>query len=141
MDQSPFIDQVMLYNNQSPYTVALLFPNKIALTQEVKNKGISVNSVEARNEITKIIQSEVNKYKKGGKFEGMFPERWLPAAIGILGEGFTEQNQFLNTTLKMVRGKITDFYMTRLEYLFTSEGKVISNPQNDHILSHWESDE
>jgi len=141
VDQSKYIDQVMLYNNQSPYTVALLFPNKAALLQEVKNNGLSINSEEARNEITNILQSEINNYKKGGKFEGMFPERWLPAAIGILGEGFTEQNQFLNTTLKMVRGKITDFYMTRLEFLFTSEGKVINNEQNNHILSHWESEE
>ncbi|MCP5064852.1 MAG: AMP-binding protein [Ignavibacteriae bacterium] len=141
VDQSKYIDQVMLYNNQSPYTVALLFPNKAALLQEVKDKGFSINSEEARNEITNILQSEINNYKKGGKFEGMFPERWLPAAIGILGEGFTEQNQFLNTTLKMVRGKITDFYITRLEFLFTSEGKVINNQQNNHILSHWHSEE
>lgn len=141
VDQSKYIDQVMLYNNQSPYTVALLFPNKAALLQEVKEKGFSLNSEEAINEITNILQSEINNYKKGGKFEGMFPERWLPAAIGILGEGFTEQNQFLNTTLKMVRGKITDFYMTRLEFLFTSEGKVINNQQNTHILSHWHTED
>ena len=140
VDQSPYIDQVMLYNNQSAYTVALIYPNKTSLLQEVKNKGIDINSVEAQNEITKLIQSEVDSYKKGGKFEGMFPERWLPAAIGILGEGFTEENQFLNTTLKMVRGKITEFYMPRLEYLLTTEGKSINNQQNHHILSHWESD-
>lgn len=140
VDQSSYINQIMLYNNQSAYTVALIYPNKASLLQEIKNKGLNVNSVEARNEITNLIQSEVNSYKKGGKFEGMFPERWLPAAIGILGEGFTEENQFLNTTLKMVRGKITDFYMTRLEYLLTTEGKSIDNQQNHHILSHWESD-
>lgn len=138
VDQSPYIDQVMLYNNQSAYTVALIYPNKASLLQEVKNKGIEIDSVEARNEITNIIQSEVNKYKKGGTFEGTFPERWLPAAIGILGEGFTEENHFLNTTLKMVRGKITEFYMTRLEHLLTAEGKDINNQQNHHILSHWE---
>ncbi|MCB9206321.1 MAG: AMP-binding protein [Ignavibacteriales bacterium] len=138
VDQSPFIEQVMLYNNQSPYTVALLFPNKSALTEEVKKRGFSLNTEEGRKEVINILQSEIDEYKKGGKHEGMFPERWLPAAIGILGEGFSEQNKFLNTTLKMVRGKITEFYMSRLEYLFTAEGKNIDNPQNQHILSHWE---
>ncbi|MCB0732676.1 MAG: AMP-binding protein, partial [Ignavibacteriae bacterium] len=138
VDQSPFIEQVMLYNNQSPYTVALLFPNKSALTEEVKKRGFSLNTDEGRKEVINILQSEIDEYKKGGKHEGMFPERWLPAAIGILGEGFSEQNKFLNTTLKMVRGKITEFYMSRLEYLFTAEGKNIDNPQNQHILSHWE---
>ncbi len=140
VDQSPFIEQVMLYNNQSPFTIALIFPNKTALTLEIKKKGLSVSTDEGKNEITKILQSEIDKYKKGGEFEGMFPERWLPAAVGILGEGFTEQNKFLNSTLKMVRGKITDFYMNRIEYLYTPEGKNINNSQNNHILSHWETD-
>ncbi len=138
VDQSPYIEQIMLYNNQSPYTIALLFPNKAALIHEIKNRGFSIESEEGQNEVTKIIEEEINKYKKNGEFAGMFPERWLPAAIGILGEGFTEQNKFLNSTLKMVRGKITEFYMNRIEYLFTGEGKQINNKQNLHILSHWE---
>ncbi|MBK7106898.1 MAG: AMP-binding protein [Ignavibacteriae bacterium] len=137
VDQSPFIEQVMLYNNQSPYTVALLYPNKTALLEEIKKNGLSINSEEAKKEIVKILQSEIDKYKKGGIYEGMFPERWLPAAIGILGEGFTEQNKFLNSTLKMVRGKITEFYGNRIEYLFSSAGKNMDNQQNNHILSHW----
>ena len=140
VDQSPYIEQIMLYNNQSPYTIALLFPNKTALIQEVKNRGLDITSEEGKNEVTKIIQAEIDKYKKGGEFSGMFPERWLPAAVGILGEGFTEQNKFLNSTLKMVRGKITEFYMNRIEFLFTAEGKAINNKQNMHILSHWEAE-
>jgi len=68
----------------------------------------------------------------------MFPERWLPAAIGVLGEGFTEENKFLNTTLKMVRGKITEFYSNRIDFLYTAEGKDIKNHQNHKILSYWE---
>ncbi|MEE9431993.1 MAG: AMP-binding protein [Melioribacteraceae bacterium] len=141
VDQSPFIEQIMLYNTQSNYTVALLFPNKAALIQEIKNREFSLDSDDAKNEITKILRAEIDEYKKNGKFSGMFPERWLPSAIGILGEGFTEQNQFLNTTLKMVRGKITDFYMSRIEYLLTSAGKDITNQQNLKIISHWEMEE
>ncbi|MFZ1291641.1 MAG: AMP-binding protein [Melioribacteraceae bacterium] len=137
VDQSPFIEQVMLYNNQSPYTIALIYPNKNALIEEIKKNGLSINSEEARKEIIRILQSEIDKYKKGGVYEGMFPERWLPAAVGFLGEGFTEQNKFLNSTLKMVRGKITEFYINRIEYLFSAEGKNLDNQQNNHILSHW----
>ena len=137
VDQSPFIEQVMLYNNQSPYTAALLFPNKNSLLEEIKKKGLEINTDEGKKEIINILQGEIDKYKKGGIYEGMFPERWLPAAVGILGEGFTEQNKFLNSTLKMVRGKITEFYSNRLEFLFSAEGKNMNNAQNNHILSHW----
>lgn len=68
----------------------------------------------------------------------MFPERWLPAAIGIIGEGFTEENKFLNSTLKMVRAKIKDFYTNRIEYLYSTSGKNIYNEQNLRILSYWD---
>jgi long-chain acyl-CoA synthetase len=139
VDQSPFIEQVMLYNNQSPYTIGLLYPNTQAVMSAVKAKGLKYGTKEANAEALNIIQAEINKYKKGGEFEGEFPERWLPASVGILGEGFTEENNFLNTTLKMVRGKITEFYSNRIEYLYSAEGKSIINSQNIHIISHWEN--
>lgn len=138
VDQSPFIEQSMLYNNQSPYTVALIFPNIEALKAEVKKQGLTCDSEAGRDIALDTIQNEINKYKKGGEYENMFPERWLPAAVGILGEGFTEQNKFLNTTLKMVRGKITEFYSNRIEFLYEAEGKNIKNHQNHKILSYWE---
>jgi len=138
VDQSPFIEQVMLYNNQSPYTVALLYPNIAAIKEKLREKSLTCDTEEGRNYALDIIQGEVNKYKKGGGYENMFPERWLPAAIGVLGEGFTEENKFLNTTLKMVRGKITEFYSNRIDFLYTAEGKDIKNHQNHKILSYWE---
>ncbi len=59
--------------------------------------------------------------------------------MAVLGEAFTEQNHMLNSTMKMVRGKIADFYRNRLDYLFTAEAKDIVNPQNRAIVARWES--
>ena len=60
----------------------------------------------------------------------MFPERRLTATI-IVGETpFTEQNGMLNTTMKMVRGKVEKFYLDRIEYAMTAEGKDIFNEKN-----------
>ena len=136
-DNSPYIEQMMLFNNQSPYTVALLYPNKEAILRKLKSIGLDSKSEEGQKEALRIIQGEINEYKKGGRYEGEFPERWLPAAVGVLGEGFTEQNKFLNSTLKMVRGKITDYYSARIEFLFTAEAKNIANHQNMTIISRW----
>jgi len=137
VDQSRFIEQVMLYNNQSPFTICLLYPNISEILKELKKLNLSINNEDGKEAVFNIIQSEINRYKKGGEFEGMFPEKWLPTSIGILGEGFNEENKFLNSTLKMVRNKITEFYSNRIEYLYTSEGKNINNEQNRRILSHW----
>ncbi len=134
-DTSPYIEQVMLYNNQNPYTVALIFPNKEKLQKAVAEKGIEVKSEEGYRAALQLIKNEIDKFKRGGEFEGMFPERWLPSAVAILGEGFTEENKFLNSTLKMVRSKITEYYKPRIDYLYTPEGKNIFNEHNINIIS------
>lgn len=133
-DNSRYIDQIMLYNNQSPYTVALVVPNRDALLAYFKKMDLSPQSDEGQAAALKLLESEIVEYKQGGKFAGEFPERWMPAAIAVLGEGFTEQNKFLNSTLKMVRSKITEFYKDRIDYMFTPEGKNICNHQNRMIV-------
>ena len=128
--QSKYIDQVMLYNNQSPYTIALIVPNKDNLKRKLAHKDLTLESEEGRKYAIKKFEKELNKYKKGGEFEGMFPERWLPSTFAILPEPFTEQNQMINSTMKMVRGKIEKAYAQRIDFLYTAEGKQIFNQQN-----------
>ena len=128
--QSKYIDQVMLYNNQSPYTIALIVPNKDNLKRKLAHKDLTLESEEGRKYAIKKLEKELNKYKKGGDFEGMFPERWLPSTFAILPEPFTEQNQMINSTMKMVRGKIEKFYADRIEFLYSAEGKQIFNEKN-----------
>ena len=128
--QSKYIDQVMLYNNQSPYTIALIVPNKDNLKRKLAAKDLTLDSEEGRKYALKKLEKEVNKYKKGGDFEGMFPERWLPSTFAVLPEPFTEQNQMINSTMKMVRGKIEKAYAGLIDFLYTPEGKQIFNQKN-----------
>ena len=128
--QSKYIDQVMLYNNQSPYTIALIVPNKDNFKRKLAAKNMTLESEEGRKYVIKKLEKEINKYKKVGDFEGMFPERWLPSTFGVLPEPFTEQNQMINSTMKMVRGKIEKAYAELIDFLYTSEGKQIFNQKN-----------
>lgn len=137
-ENSPYIDQFMLYNNQSPYTVGLVVPNKERLVAALKDKGLSCQTPEGQTEALRILETELNEYREGGKFAGEFPVRWLPSATAVLGEAFTEQNHLLNSTMKIVRGKITEFYKTRIEHLFTPEGKDFYNHQNRTIIGRLE---
>jgi len=134
-DTSRYIEQVMLYNNQSPYTVALLVPNKEPLLRWLKDKGLGPKTPEGQEAALRLIEGEIGAFREGGKHAGMFPARWLPAAVAVLGEGFTERNQFLNSTMKMVRGRIADHYRSRLDHMFTAAAKDIANPQNRTIIS------
>jgi len=137
-DHSPYIEQFMLFNSQSPYTVALLVPNKEAIGRWLKEKGLSARTPEGQEAVLRLLSGEIDALREGGKFGGEFPGRWLPSAVAVLGEGFTEQNGLLNSTMKMVRGKIADFYRTRIDFLFTPEAKDICNPQNRTIVGRWE---
>jgi long-chain acyl-CoA synthetase len=92
VQHSKFIENVVLYNNQNPYTSALLVPSKEALKRALNEKGLSIDSHEAAKEAINIINQEIAKFKPGGEFGDMFPDRWLPSTFAILNEGFSEQN-------------------------------------------------
>ena len=130
VEKSPYIDQVMLYNNQSNYTTAVIVPNRDQLTRTLKAHGLDLSTGDGRKAALQILDGEMNKYKKGGDFEGMFPERWLPTCFAVLSEPFTEQNQMINSTMKMVRGKIEKAYADRIAYMYTAAGKQLLNEQN-----------
>ena len=130
VEKSPYIDQVMLYNNQSNYTTAVIVPNRDQLTRTLKAQGLDLSTEDGRKAALQILDGEMNKYKKGGDFEGMFPERWLPTCFAVLSEPFTEQNQMINSTMKMVRGKIEKAYADRIAYMYTAAGKQLLNEQN-----------
>ncbi|MFW6100699.1 MAG: AMP-binding protein, partial [Bacteroidota bacterium] len=137
IEHSDYIDQCMLHNNQDPYTVGLIVPNKEAVKQYVADQGYSVQNEEGQKAALQLIQNEIDKFKNGGEYEKMFPDRWLPTAVAVLGEAFTEENKMLNSTLKIVRRKIENFYKNRIDFLYTPEGKHIFNHQNKNIVSRF----
>ena len=137
-DASPYIEQIMLYNDQSPYTVALVVPAREALLRWLRDRGLTAASAEGQEAALRLIEAEIAAFREGGKHAGLFPARWLPSAVAVLGEGFTEQNRFLNSTMKMVRGRITAHYRARLDGLFTAEDRDIVNARNRTIVSRLE---
>ncbi len=128
--QSRFIDQLMLHNNQSPYTTALLVPNREAVLAWLHERNLDPVSPEGQGAALTLLRKELDAYRRGGCFEGMFDERWLPAAVGVIPEAFSEQNGFLNSTLKMVRGRITEAFQDKIGALHTAEGKDFYHPDN-----------
>jgi long-chain acyl-CoA synthetase len=85
---------------------------------------------EIQKEIVQLVESQIDQFLAGGKFEDAFPHRWLPASFSILVEGFTEDNHLMNSTLKIVRPKIIERYKDRVESMYTPQGKIIFNDQN-----------
>jgi long-chain acyl-CoA synthetase len=126
----PTIDQVILYNNQSPYTIALFVPNKDNIKRALEAKGLDFSTEDGRKAACDLVKADVDKFKKGGEHAGMFPERWLPSCFAVLPEAFTEQNGMMNSTMKVVRGKVEKFYQERIDILYTAEGKNLYEQHN-----------
>ncbi len=130
VESSKYIDGALLHNSQDPYTIALITPNKEALKAYAKEQGLDPETEEAKVKMLELLQDEVNMYRKGGRNYGAFPERWLPAAVCVLPEPWTEQNHFLNSSMKVVRGRVEEAYKAHMEYAYTPEGKNIVNDMN-----------
>ena len=134
INNSSIIEQVLLDNDHKPYTVALIYPNMDGLCDVVKENNLELDNPETIKFVIKLFQDEIDKYKTGGEYKEHYPEMWLPSTFAFLGEGFTEQNGFLNSTMKVIRGKVIEYYKDRIDYLFKPEGKNIYNHRNENII-------
>lgn len=130
VDHSLFIDQVMLHNNQSPSTVGLVVPNREAVLRWVEESGHPRGGAETPEKVLGLLEQEIAHYLPGGKEAGKFPARWLPSALAVLDEPFTEQNRLLNSTMKMVRGRIEERYRERILELHRPDGKECASRSN-----------
>jgi long-chain acyl-CoA synthetase len=130
MDQSEIIEQCMLHNNQDPYTTCLVQPNREALLRKLKEKSIDPSTDEGVEAAIRMIDQEIREYRSHGKYGDMFPQRWIPATLGLLAEGFTVENKLMNPMMKIVRPKINEYHKDLLEFLYTPESKNVMNRRN-----------
>jgi len=132
---SPFIKQAMLYNNQQNYTVALIVPDFNELDRTLKNKHPQLTPEEYAQKAIQLIRQAIGQYHEGGQHSHLFPKRWIPSTFALLSDEFTEQNHLLNSTMKMVRPRIIALYQTRIDYMYTAEGKDVFNEKNVEVFT------
>ena len=79
-------------------------------------------------QFARAVQQEIDgcRSSRGGEF----PDRWVPSAIALVDEPFSEQNGLVNSTMKIVRSKVEEHFRDRLDYLYTPEGKKPDNERN-----------
>jgi long-chain acyl-CoA synthetase len=118
VNSSACIDQIMIYNDQQKYTTALITLNKNAVEELIQKEGIQ--TYEALN---KHLKKEILLFSKQVEFKDKFPGKWIPSNFQIIPEAFSEDNQMINSTLKMVRHKITETYQNRLDLMYGTKAQ------------------
>jgi long-chain acyl-CoA synthetase len=125
--EADLVHQVMVYNDHRKYTSALITLDPQKIEALVKSEGVTTAS-----ELLDRIKRSFYSFENDGR---RFPRQWVPAVFAILPEQFTEANRMINSTMKMVRYKITGAYTDDIEYLYTDEGGAIANPRNVERLA------
>jgi long-chain acyl-CoA synthetase len=127
---SPIIQQVMIYNDHKKFTTALL-----TLDQKSVSDWIRRNAIGSYEEIVIKVKKELLLFEKQKEYKGKFPKKWIPSNFQIVEEEFSEANQMINSTLKMVRYKITASYQDRLDSMYLSDAQKLTLEENIKVLS------
>lgn len=120
------IAQIMLYCDHKNYTTCLL-------TLDIS--VVKANKYSNEKELLADIWKSLNSWKEDTQLANKFPSQWVPTSFGLLTEQFSEENHMINSTMKMVRYKIAEVYMDKLNYLYSSEGSKWDNSQNRETAS------
>lgn len=130
IQKSPYIDQCMLHNSQNPYTMMLLVPDvrRIRRLLAYKFHNDLTNEYYIKEAI-QLVYDSVQRVKRDLVGAG-FPSRWLPSVVVITGEPFSKCGQCVNSTMKLVRNKIEEYYYREIEFAYNAKAKDIYNVMN-----------
>ena len=126
---SDLILQSMIYNDHKKFTTALLTLNKPLI-----KKMLAEGKWGSAEELTQDLKKEMLLFTKQPEFVDKFPVKWIPSNFQIVEEEFSEENQMINSTLKMVRHKITETYQDKLELMYGKDSQKISKESNLEAL-------
>ncbi len=128
VNSSSIINQAMIYNDHKKNTTALITLHKNKIEDMIKEKEIvSYDDILDRTKL------ELHKFKHESEFKGKFPEKWIPNNFQIIEEEFSESNKMINSTLKMVRHRITETYQDRLDVMYRPSAQENSMLENKRV--------
>lgn len=129
VNSSDLIAQTMVYNDMRPYTVAIITLDEQAVLKKVKEQNIK-----SADDLISAIQKSLYRFREMEAYRNQFPEIWIPKTFVIAEELFTEQNQMINSTMKMVRHKVLENYKDLVESMYLDEGLQPMNNYNRNAV-------
>lgn len=120
INSSRLVNQLMAYNEQCKFTSLLVTLNAAELKTLVKSHGLSADSPAGMDRIINLIRDDVLSFTKNPAYAGI-PPQWRPASFAIIPGAFDENNGLVNSTMKLVRHKVRDYYHSRIEELYSTQ--------------------
>jgi long-chain acyl-CoA synthetase len=126
---SELVSQVMIYNDHNKFTTALVTLDQAKIIA-YKEK----HELHDTKALLEAIHNSFYQFMKDEEYAGQFPSKWIPTNFRILKESFNEENQMINSTLKMVRPKITERYQHLLDEIYENTSANQLTEHNINII-------
>jgi long-chain acyl-CoA synthetase len=125
MNTSKFINQMMAYNEQCKFTSALVTLN----AEELKAAAAGLDPDRDADRIIDLVRDDLGAFAGHPDYAGI-PLQWRPASFAIIPGAFDENNGLINSTLKLVRHKVRDFYKARIDEMYAASSADPHTPGN-----------
>jgi long-chain acyl-CoA synthetase len=119
INTSAFVNQIMAYNEQCKFTSALITLNDGELKAAIAGQKLSANTDEDLDRIINLIRDDLTAFIKHPDYSGI-PAQWRPSSFAIIPGIFDESNGLVNSTMKLVRHKVRDYYRSRIDEIYSS---------------------
>ncbi len=118
------IDQIMVWCDHRKYSCALVSLDTAKVERLAKTRGITDAAA-----LLEALKDEFYRFRtdpKGKKVQGA----WVPAAFQIVPASFGEKDGTVNSTMKIVRHRVSKVYGDLVNYSYTPEGMKTVNARN-----------
>jgi long-chain acyl-CoA synthetase len=133
INSSRFINQIMAYNEQCRFTAALITLNVDELKEAAGAAGIAGTADADLDRIIGLIREDLEAFKGKAEYAAV-PSQWRPASFAVIPQPFGEDHGLVNSTMKLVRHKVRDFYRARIDELYAAPSADPLLPGNREAL-------
>jgi long-chain acyl-CoA synthetase len=109
-------------------TSALVTLNESEIKKAIKEKNLKS---------AKELLTELNDSFYSFRNRTSIPSQWIPGSFAIIQEAFSENDQLINSTMKLVRYKVRDFHWNRIEAMYKEGGSDINKEENLKVLQSF----
>ena len=122
----------MLYNQQNPFTVALIVAEMGKVRDFMAARNISAATDEELDQVLEALRLDLMRYRKDPVLTSLFVSDWTPKTFALLPEEFCESNGMMNASMKIVRRAVVARYATASEAVRGGGGPA--EPANREVL-------
>lgn len=69
--------------------------------------------------VLRLIQEDLLAFRNHPDYAAI-PAQWRPSSFAVIADAFDENHGLVNSTMKLVRHKVRDYYRSRIDELYAS---------------------